>query len=85
MNHTEQKYIPGDPWFICDICGFKTRHSQGRKTWDGLFVCAADYDPKHEQLSPPHIKPKEGKPFPNSRPEPPDQFSEIGDVTPDDL
>lgn len=32
-------YIPGDPWAICDRCGFRFRHSQTRKEWTGLRVC----------------------------------------------
>jgi len=30
-----------DPWTICDSCGFKTRKSKTRKTWDGRIVCSA--------------------------------------------
>jgi len=78
MEHSGQKYIPGDPWFICDRCGFKTRHSQGRKTWDGLYVCSKDWEPKHAQLNPPPVIPNEGKPFKNARPEPGDEFADTG-------
>lgn len=44
-------YIKGDHWVICDRCGFKYRFSQMRETWDGLWVCEEDWEPKHPQLS----------------------------------
>ena len=47
---SKQGWIPGDPWIICDLCGFKTRMSQSLKTWDGLRVCKDDWSPKHPQL-----------------------------------
>lgn len=47
---SEQRYVRGDPWAICDICGLKFRMSQTRKTWDGLRVCVPDWYPKHPQL-----------------------------------
>ena len=42
-------YIPGDFWRICDSCGFKKRASETRKRWDGLIVCADDWEPRHPQ------------------------------------
>lgn len=42
-------YIPGDFWRICDRCGFKTRASQTFRTWDGLYVCAEDFETRHPQ------------------------------------
>lgn len=42
-------YIAGDFWRICDRCGFKTRSSQTFRTWDGLFVCYADWETRHPQ------------------------------------
>ena len=30
----------GDPWTLCDSCGFQVRRSQTRKMWDGKIVCA---------------------------------------------
>jgi hypothetical protein len=36
---------------ICDICGFKFKANQLRKTWDNLMVCQQDYEIKHPQLS----------------------------------
>lgn len=42
-------YIPGDFWRICDRCGFKKRASQTFRTWDGLYVCAEDFETRHPQ------------------------------------
>jgi hypothetical protein len=42
-------YSPGDFWRICDRCGFQKRASQTFKTWDGLYVCEADFEPRHPQ------------------------------------
>jgi hypothetical protein len=42
-------YIPGDFWRCCDICGFDVRASRSFRTWDGLYVCAEDYEPRHPQ------------------------------------
>jgi len=52
---TEHRYIAGDPWAICDRCGFKYRRSELRKEWTGLLVCKADFDPKHPQLTGPRV------------------------------
>ena len=32
---------------ICDVCGFQYKASEMRKRWDGLIVCAADYETRH--------------------------------------
>lgn len=42
-------YIPGDFYRICDVCGFQRRASQTFKRWDGLMVCAEDWEPQHDQ------------------------------------
>jgi hypothetical protein len=42
-------YKPGDNYFCCPVCGFKTRVSDGRKRWDGEFVCRDDYEIRHPQ------------------------------------
>lgn len=47
----EQRYIPGDYWMICDVCGFQYRRSQMRKRWDGAWVCPKDYERRHPQDS----------------------------------
>jgi len=42
-------YIPGDPWYQCDRCGFDYRQSEIRKQWDGLMVCGKCWEPRHPQ------------------------------------
>ena len=44
-------YIKGDYWMVCDRCGFNYRKSNMRETWDGLWVCEDDWEPRHPQLS----------------------------------
>lgn len=42
-------YKHGDWNFICDVCGFKFKASQGRKRWDGVYVCQKDFEFRHPQ------------------------------------
>jgi len=37
----------GDWNAICDVCGFKYKASQLRPRWDGLRVCAEDWETRH--------------------------------------
>ena len=37
---------------ICDLTGFRYRHKDLRKTWDGLLVGKDQWDAKHPQLMP---------------------------------
>ena len=39
--------VIGDYNAICDRCGFKFKASKLRKTWDGLYVCSKDWEPRH--------------------------------------
>lgn len=32
---------------ICDICGFKFKHYELRKRWDGYMVCSRDFETRH--------------------------------------
>jgi hypothetical protein len=34
---------------LCDVCGQKKKSDQMRKRWDGLMVCAADWEARHPQ------------------------------------
>lgn len=34
---------------ICDVCGGKFKFSEVRKRWDGLIVCANDFETDHPQ------------------------------------
>jgi len=65
-------YIPGDPWKVCDVCGFEYRASQTRRRWDNLIVCDADYETRHPQDFVRGRKDRQNVPDP--RPEPPDVF-----------
>lgn len=49
MHGRNPGYRPGDHWMVCDRCGFDYRFSQMRKTWDGLWVCHKDWEPRHPQ------------------------------------
>lgn len=31
----------------CDRCGFKFKNSDLKRTWDGLYVCKDDWEPRH--------------------------------------
>ena len=57
---------------ICDRCGFKFKTGELKKTWDGLWVCADDWESRHiaDFLRPPAPI----KPLPFTRPEPSDTF-----------
>lgn len=37
----------GDYNAICDVCGFKFKASKLKTRWDGLKVCALDYEERH--------------------------------------
>ena len=76
-------YVAGDPWGICDRCGFKKRRSQLRKEWTNLIVCDPCHDPRPAELSPPNIKP-EGLPIKDPRPDPGDVLGP-NETTPEDL
>lgn len=42
-------YKHGDWNFICDVCGFKFKASEGRRRWDGVYVCKKDFESRHPQ------------------------------------
>jgi len=51
MARMTNRYIPGDRWVECDVCGFAYRFSEMRKgvagKQKGLSVCPTDYDTVH--------------------------------------
>lgn len=49
MRHRLPQYKPGDHLAVCDRCGFTLLASEMKKTWDGLFVCPEDWEPRHPQ------------------------------------
>lgn len=72
---TKPKFKYWDPNVICDICGFKFKMSQCKKTWDGYLACKPNrcWYPKHPFDDPLPVIP-DGTPIVNARPEPQDQF-----------
>jgi len=56
IREIKPKYIPGDPWCYCDICGLKYRKSQTKKQWNGFIACEKCFDEKHPQLEPVHVE-----------------------------
>ncbi len=42
-------YKPGQWLAICDRCGFQFLSGQMKKTWDGLYVDHACWEPRHPQ------------------------------------
>ncbi len=34
---------------LCDVCGFKFKGLDLKRRWDGLMVCADDYETRHAQ------------------------------------
>jgi len=53
---------------ICDITGFRYKHKDMKKTWDGLLVGKDQWDPKHPQLSP-TAPPNDPQAIKNARPD----------------
>ena len=77
------EFILGDSNSLCDCCGFKFKHSQLRKRWDGAMVCSADWEPRHPQDS---IKIRgERNNVKDARPEPEYRFLAVGEITADQL
>jgi hypothetical protein len=80
---TDGFYEPGDNYFICPVCGFKKRVSEGRWRWDKGYVCREDWEPRHPQES---LKGRRDRIKPAiSRPEPTDVFIDVADTTVTDL
>ena len=42
-------YKSGDNNAICDRCGKPFKASSLKKTWDGLYVCKKDWEPRQPQ------------------------------------
>ena len=40
-------YKPGQWNWICDVCGFQFKSAEMKERWDGVLVCAKDYEPRH--------------------------------------
>lgn len=77
------EFILGDSNSICDVCGWKFKHSQLRKRWDGAMVCSADWEPQHPQDK---IRIRaERNNVKDARPEPTVRYLAVGEITSDDL
>ena len=45
----QPRWVPGDPWVECDVCGKDIRRSESRRRWDNHIVCPNDWEPQHPQ------------------------------------
>lgn len=77
-------FQPGNPWLICDVCGFAYRQSEMKLRWDNAVVCQKDYEARHPQDFVRAVH-EDQQIKGLSRPEPEDRFIEPGDVKPEDL
>ena len=68
---------------ICDYCGFKFKAEDVRKTWDGLYACKKDWNPRQPQDFVRGVPDDQSTPF--SRPEADDNFLTTNEVTPGSL
>jgi len=46
-THNQNSHTHGQWNVICDVCGFKFKSSDINERWDGLMVCADDYEKRH--------------------------------------
>lgn len=66
------KAIKGQWNCICPVCGFKKKSGDMKRRWDGVWVCADDWETRHpSDLI--RIQP-ENTSVPFSLPEQPDKF-----------
>lgn len=71
-------YFLGGSWNArCDICDFKFKAHELRKRWDGLMVCAKDWEPRQPQDFVRGVR--DQQPLPWSRPGAKPIFREIED------
>lgn len=73
-NRFTPGFIPGDPYVICDICGFKCRFSNSAMMYNNLRACDVCWNAQPINDLPPPIFKQEGQAFPDSRPEPTDKY-----------
>jgi hypothetical protein len=63
----------GDWNAVCQVCGFRFKGSELRKRWDGVLVCAEDFETRHPSD---FLRvPREDTSVPWSRPEPTEVFA----------
>lgn len=66
-------FVAGQNNVICDICGCQFKSNELKKTWNGLWVCAPHWSPRHPQDFVKGVKDTATPVL--SRPEPPDTFT----------
>ena len=74
---------PWEPQGICEASGFKYPLSQLVRQWDGAMVHRSFVDRRNPQDFVRGVP--DNQTIPNARPEAPDVFLAVGDVTPEDL
>jgi len=82
MGHADY-YKHGSHNAICDRCGGKFKGDELRKTWDGLWVCKKDWEPRHPQDFIRAVEDTSKPPYVRS--EAADVFLSPGEVTQGDL
>lgn len=65
-------YAPGQWKFVCDLCGADNKSGDGRKTWDGFWVCSYHKEVRNPQDYLRGVKDDQHVPW--SRPGGADQF-----------
>jgi len=48
MSHADHLVL-GQNNVLCDICGWKFKSNELKKTWDGYWACKRDWYPRHPQ------------------------------------
>lgn len=49
MSLANTYYKQGEWNMICQSCGFKKKSGELKKRWDGLWVCADEWETRHPQ------------------------------------
>ena len=62
-------FVSGDFKAMCDRCGRIFKGSELRREWDGLMVCAGDFEIRHPQDFVRGIADKQVPPWTRSEPE----------------
>lgn len=75
--------ILGDWNVVCDLSGFECKASETRLRWDGLRVLARFWEARQPQDFVRGVADNPAVPW--TRPETPDVFLNVGDVTVSDL
>lgn len=80
MGHADT-YEHGTNNGLCMRCGFKFKFSELRRTWDNLWVCSKDWEPRQPQDFVRGVP--DNQSVPAASPEGADEF--VADITPDAL